>query len=217
MSVNPFSPPFTSLPETLPIFPLPGAIVLPGAELPLNIFEPRYLNMIDDALGSHRLIGMIQPDPGAAADTDLYPTGCAGRITQFRETSDGRIEMVLSGVCRYDLGEELPTTRGYRLIVPDWSRFDGDYIEAEGGRHAAHEHMIRAVKRYFEAKQLDVDWPMLERLSSVRLMNSLSMALPLSVQEKQMLLETVEPGQRLNAFIALLESELERPESATRH
>lgn len=222
MSRNPFIAPFEQLPDTLPLFPLPGAIVMPGNELPLNVFEPRYLNMVEDALGGHRLIGMIQPDPEAENDSDLYGTGCAGRITQYRETNDGRIEMVLSGVCRYDLGEELPTTRGYRLIVPDWSRFAGDYREGDtsepgADRYADHDNMIRALRRYFEAKQLDVDWPMLDRLSSVRLMNSLSIALPLRVQEKQMLLETVDSAQRLNTFVALLESELERPESATRH
>jgi hypothetical protein len=222
MSRNPFIAPFEQLPNTLPVFPLPGAIVMPGNELPLNVFEPRYLNMVEDALGSHRLIGMIQPDPEAVTETQLYRTGCAGRITQYRETNDGRIELVLSGVCRYDLGEELSTTRGYRLIVPDWSRFAGDYSEGDysepgTGRHSDHERMTRTLRRYFEAKQLDVDWPMLDRLSSVRLMNSLSMALPLSVQEKQMLLETVDPAQRLTAFIAMLEGELERPDTATRH
>ena len=96
MSVNPFTPPFTSLPGTLPIFPLPGAILLPGAELPLNIFEPRYLNMTEDAIGSHRLIGMIQPDPAADNDIDICRTGCAGRITQYRETADCRIERISS-------------------------------------------------------------------------------------------------------------------------
>jgi Lon protease-like protein len=217
MSHNPFIAPFEQLPTTLPVFPLPGAIVMPGNELPLNVFEPRYLNMVEDALRGHRLIGMIQPAAEDGAGPELCRTGCAGRITQYRETNDGRIEMVLSGVCRYDVAEELPTTRGYRLIVPDWSRYAGDYEEQDGGRHAEHERLLRAVRRYFEAKQLEVDWPVLERLPSVRLMNSLGMALPLGTQEKQMLLETVESGQRLSAFIALLESELERPESVTRH
>ena len=107
MSYTPFMPGFDQLPETLPIFPLSDAVVMPGSELPLNIFEPRYLNMVSDALSTHRMIGMIQPDPDARDEDGLCRTGCAGRITQYRETSDGRIEMVLSGVCRFDLGEEL--------------------------------------------------------------------------------------------------------------
>lgn len=217
MSNNPFIVPYNQLPKTLPIFPLPGAIVMPGNELPLNIFEPRYLNMVSDALGTHRMIGMIQPDPDASDATGLCHTGCAGRITQYRETSDGRIEMVLSGVCRYDLGEELPTTRGYRLIVPDWSRFTDDYADHEGKLLSQHDVLIQTLKRYFEVNELETDWPMLERLSMMRLINSLSMALPLSEQDKQLLLETVDPAERLYTFTALLDSALDAPESVTRH
>lgn len=217
MSCSPFIAPYEQLPETLPIFPLPGTIVMPGSELPLNIFEPRYLNMVSDALGTHRMIGMIQPDPNARNASALCPTGCAGRIAQYRETSDGRIEMVLNGVCRYDLGEELPTTRGYRLIVPDWSRFSDDYSDHEGQLHDEHDRLIRMLKRYFELKGLEADWNMLERFPTVRLMNSLSMALPISEQNKQMLLETVEPAQRLRTFFSLLGSGLQAPRSVTRH
>ena len=217
MTYSPFIAPYEQLPETLPIFPLPGAIVMPGSELPLNIFEPRYLNMVSDALSTHRMIGMIQPDPDARDTGALCHTGCAGRITQYRETSDGRIEMVLSGVCRYDLGEELPTTRGYRLIVPNWSRFSDDYTDQEGQLPDEHDRLIRMLKRYFELKGLEADWNMLERLSTVRLMNSLSMALPISEQDKQMLLETVEAAQRLHTFTSLLGSGFQSPGSITRH
>ena len=217
MTYSPFIAPYEQLPETLPIFPLPGAIVMPGSELPLNIFEPRYLNMVSDALSTHRMIGMIQPDPDARDTSALCHTGCAGRIAQYRETSDGRIEMVLSGVCRYDLGEELPTTRGYRLIVPHWSRFSDDYTDHEGPLRDEHDRLIRMLKRYFELKGLEADWNMLERLSTVRLMNSLSMALPISEQDKQMLLETVEAAQRLRTFISLLGSGFQAPGSVTRH
>jgi len=217
MTFNPFIVPFEQLPETLPIFPLAGTIVMPGNELPLNIFEPRYLNMVSDALGSHRMIGMIQPDPHAAGETDLYPTGCAGRITQYRETNDGRIEMILSGVCRYDIGEELPGTRGYRLVIPDWSRFADDYADHDGDLRNEHDLLVNTLHRYFEAKQLEVDWSMLERLPTVQLMNSLSMALPLSEQTRQVLLETVQPAERLSTFTAMLDSELDAPESFTRH
>lgn len=217
MSVNPFIVTFEQLPETLPIFPLPGAVLMPGNELPLNIFEPRYLNMISDALSSHRMIGMIQPDPDDKDEMGLCRTGCAGRITQYRETNDGRLEIMLSGVCRYDAGEELPSTRGYRLVIPDWSRFADDYADHKTVLRSGHSLLLHTLKRYFEAKQLEIDWSMLERLPTGRLMNSLSVALPISDLDKQFLLETVAPLERLNTFIAVLESALDTPESATRH
>ena len=217
MPANPFIVPFEQLPETLPIFPLPGAVLMPGNDLPLNIFEPRYLNMISDALSSHRMIGMIQPDPDTNDESGLCLTGCAGRISQYRETNDGRLEIQLSGVCRYDVSEELSTTRGYRLIIPDWSRFPDDYADHEAVLRSGHSLLLHTLKRFFDAKQLEIDWTMLERLPTARLMNSLSMALPISEQDKQVLLETVEPLERFNTFIAMLDSELVAPESVTRH
>ncbi len=217
MSSNPFISPFEALPETLPIFPLTGAIVLPRTELPLNVFEPRYLNMVEDALGSHRMIGMIQPDPNGKTEGALCRTGCAGRITQYRETSDCRIEMVLTGVCRFDVGEELPTTRGYRLIVPDWSRFAGDYAEDDEALRPRHAQLIESLRRYFDANELEADMPMLERLPTARLVDSLVLALPLESAEKQMLLESVGAEARLENFVALLEGDFDIPDSATRH
>ncbi|MGB5177703.1 MAG: LON peptidase substrate-binding domain-containing protein [Gammaproteobacteria bacterium] len=217
MNPNPFIARFDQLPDTLPIFPLPGAIVMPGSELPLNIFEPRYLNMVSDALGSQRMIGMIQPDPNTTDNSTLCHTGCAGRITQYRETNDGRIEMVLSGVCRFDRGEELPTTRGYRLIVPLWSRFAGDYSDDEDSLGAEHTILLKTLKTYFQSRGLDVDWAMLERMSTVRMLNSMSMALPLVEADKQLLLETVKPVERLKTFMAILEGDLSSHGSVTRH
>jgi Lon protease-like protein len=217
MSYSPFITPYDQLPETLPIFPLSGAIVLPGSDLPLNIFEPRYLNMVNDALGSHRLIGMIQPVPNAGDESKLCHTGCAGRITQYRETKDGRIEMVLTGVCRYDLDELLPTSSGYSLCVPNWSRFSDDYTDCEGKLFAEHDRLVRTLKRYFEVKGLETDWSALEQLPTVTLMNSLSMALPFNELDKQVLLETIEPAERLFTFTTLLGSELQALGSVTRH
>ncbi len=217
MSSNPFISPFDALPATLPIFPLAGAIVLPRTELPLNIFEPRYLKMVEDALGSHRMIGMIQPDPSARNDAAVYRTGCAGRITQYRETSDCRIEMVLTGVCRFDVGEELPTTRGYRMIMPDWSRFADDYVEHDEVLRPRHAQLIESLKHYFDVNDLEADIPMLERLPTARLVDSLVLALPLESAEKQMLLESVSAMERLENFVALLEGDFDIPDSATRH
>ncbi len=217
MSTSPFITPFASLPETLPIFPLPGAVVLPGAELPLNIFEPRYLNMINDALGGHRMIGMIQPDPAAGSESEVFRTGCAGRITQYRETADCRIEMVLTGVCRFDLVEELSTTRGYRMIVPDWSRFSEDYADRGGLLEGRHAQLMETLRGYFEAKGFETDMEMLQRLSVMRLVDSLTMALPFDIGEKQMLLETVTAEDRCDKFIGLIEGDFDIPDSTTRH
>ena len=217
MSANPFINAYASLPGTLPIFPLPGAIVLPGAELPLNIFEPRYLNMIEDALGSHRLIGMIQPDPEADNDIDVCRTGCAGRISQFRETRDCRIEIALTGVCRFDVVEEMSTTRGYRMVVPDWSRFAGDYDDIGSLLDNRKAQLIASLQTYFERNGFETDMDKLERLPAVRLVDSLAMALPFDAREKQMLLESVDAASRLESFLALIRGEFEVPESATRH
>lgn len=217
MSLNPFTPPFSALPQTLPIFPLPGAIVLPGAELPLNIFEPRYLNMVDDAMGGQRLIGMIQPDPAADNDIDICRTGCAGRVTQYRETADCRIEIVLTGICRFDVVEEMSTTRGYRLTVPDWSRFSEDYVDHLGALEDRHALLMATLQAYFDARGLDADMIKLERLPVMRLVDSLSMVLPFEISEKQLLLETVDTEARYTSFMALLEGEFEVPDSATRH
>ena len=113
-----FQPTFESLPAVLPVFPLDNVIIMPGAVLPLNIFEPRYLNMVADAMGSHRMFGMLQPDPSRADQPGaVFRTGCGGRITSYRETADGRIELVLTGLCRFSIREELPGIRGYRLFV----------------------------------------------------------------------------------------------------
>lgn len=205
MSRNPFVVPHSKLPETLAVFPLPGAIVMPGSDLPLNIFEPRYLNMVTDALATHRMIGMIQPNPSQSDGSTLYKTGCGGRITQYRETTDGRIELVLTGVCRFDLGPELKTTRGYRLVVPDWSRFGADYEDPPAKLDERHKSLIEDVKRYFESNNLDVNWPILERLSTIKLVDSLTMALPLSHQDKQAILETRDATDRAELFLTLLD------------
>ncbi len=217
MNKNPFIAPFESLPSTLPIFPLPGAILMPNSELPLNIFEPRYINMINDALGGHRMIGMIQPDSDEKGEDTVYSTGCAGRITQFRESSDGRYELVLSGVCRFDLAEELSTTRGYRLILPDWSRFTCDYDDNEAKLQGEQKQLMATLEHYLETRELEADLSMFSRMPVEKLIDALTMALPFTEQEKQMLLETVEPEQRLANFIKLIYDDAEIPDSVTRH
>jgi Lon protease-like protein len=218
MSRFPFLPTLQQLPRTLPVFPLPGALVMPGSELPLNIFEPRYLNMVEDALASHHLIGMLQPAlaPDARPGT-LSRSGCAGRITQYRETADGRIELVLTGACRFDAGEELPTTRGYRLVVPDWSRFAADCDDSADTIAGERERLLDALRAYLESKDLQVDWGRLERLATRRLLNSLACVLPLPNADKQALLETVADADRAVLFTGLLERATADPAGRSRH
>ena len=204
MGGNHFSPVFSELPATLAIFPLPGAILLPHGQLPLNIFEPRYLNMVLDALGQGRMIGMIQPDPAAGADDGIHRIGCAGRITRFNETEDGRLLILLTGVCRFEVSEELDLLRGYRRVVPDWRRFRADLDEAEPPV-AEIEPLMVALTRYCEESGLEVEWEKLRAMDPVRLVNFLAINLPFGVDEKQSLVEAVTPLERARLLTALAE------------
>ena len=215
MQHSAFTASFEHLPPTLAVFPLPGAVLMPGNDLPLNIFEPRYLNMVSDALSTHRMIGMIQPRPGD--DERLFDTGCAGRITQYRETRDGRIEMILSGVCRFDIAKELPTTRGYRLVVPEWTRFGLDYDQEAEIDAASKDRLSATLKDYLALKALDTEWSVLEALSAQKLTDTLIMALPLSVEDKQALIEILEPAERLAKLVTVLGLELASPPSMLKH
>jgi uncharacterized protein len=199
---NPFIQPFDHLPATLPVFPLAGAVVMPGAQLPLNIFETRYLNMVQDALSSHRLIGMIQPATKTGSSLQpLHRTGCAGRISAYQETSDGRIEIVLNGVCRFDTGEELPCTRGYRLIVPDWSRFASDYEFPRFDESRQQRPFFTVLDHYLEAKELEIESSVIHRLPFARLLNVLTTLLPLHRCDKQAIIETVSFDDRYQLLL----------------
>jgi len=216
---NPFTLPFERLPTSLPIFPLPHAVVMPGAELPLNIFERRYLNMVFDALGAERMIGMVQPDPDAEDDSGetVYGTGTAGRITSFSETGDGRLLIILSGVCRFDIREEVATTRGYRRVLADWTRFHTDYQDAPVVT-ADRERLKVLLKLYFSRKKLETDWETLDRLDLVRLINLLTGQLPLEVAERQTLIEAVSADERAEILMGLLEfATADAPGSESRH
>ena len=205
MASNPFTLPFDRLPASLPIFPLSGAIVMPGAPLPLNIFEPRYLNMVTDALGAERMIGMVQPDPRASDPNGeaVCRTGTAGRITAFTETRDGRLLVRLTGVCRFDVANEVPTARGYRRAVVDWSRFCVDY-EA-GARLPERRDLLARLKRFAEARQLEIEWDALRPLDDVDFVNVLVTMLPLETPDKQALVEAVTVAERARLLGGLLE------------
>ncbi len=193
------------LPQVIPVFPLPGAILLPRGQLPLNIFEPRYLNMIDDAMAGDRIIGMVQPHCGPARLPGLSPVGCAGRITGFAETSDGRYLITLTGCARFRLASELPARTPYRQIRADFAPFETDLaappVDDVG---LDRDGLLDALRAYLEARGLDIDWDTAETAPPEALINSLSMALPFDPPEKQALLEAMGLMPRAEALTALL-------------
>lgn len=204
MSRGPFEPKFENLPEVLPIFPLAGALLLPGGRLPLNIFEPRYLEMVDRALAEHRMIGMIQPkedheDQGSAP---VYPVGCAGRISQFGESDDGRYMIMLNGVIRFNIAEEL-TPKNYRQVRADYSSYKPDLDE--GPCNVDRERLLAALKSYFEAEDIESDWTLIDQTNDGRLVTALSMLCPLEPSEKQLLLEATTQDERADRLITVLE------------
>ncbi|MDJ0862570.1 MAG: LON peptidase substrate-binding domain-containing protein [Gammaproteobacteria bacterium] len=208
MPSNPFTVSFDHLPKVFPVFPLAGAVVMPGADLPLNIFEPRYLNMVFDVLGSHRMFGMVQPDTSASAETHaICKTGCAGRVTSFSETEDGRLLLVLTGVCRFDIGEEVDAVNGYRRVVPDWSRFRGDY-EKTSTDVPEREQLFQLLRRYCAENRLEVAWDELELMRGADLVNILTCRLPLEAPDKQALIESVTLAERTQLLRGLLEMAL---------
>jgi Lon protease-like protein len=200
-----------TLPEAVPLFPLPGVLLLPRGRLPLNIFEPRYLAMTEDALGAGRLIGMIQPaDPEASLAPDparpaaeLYRVGCAGRMTQFSETDDGRFLITLTGLCRFHVIEELPLAPGgYRRAHVAWDRFTDDRRELAG---AAIDRggLLAALKTYFDRRSLSANWDAVQSASDDALVTALAMACPFDAREKQALLESPDVARRAALLLTL--------------
>jgi len=212
---SPFAQTFEQLPSTLPIFPLANAVFLPGGYLPLNIFEPRYLNMIQDSMRGNQLIGMIQPRD-KAQQPSLYDIGCAGRIVSYEEVDDGRLRILLAGLCRFAIQQELTTTRGYRLVQPDWSKFADDFAASAQPDKQALLLFRGALRAYLEQNQLETDWDQLEETSTQDLVNSLFNALPIASQDKQILIETNTLQNRIIAFTAILKHAIKEP-SAKHH
>ncbi len=217
---HPFSPTFEQLPKSLPIFPLSGAVILPGGHLPLNIFEPRYLSMVQDAMRSNQLIGMVQPSD-RQDQPNLYNVGCVGRIYRYEETQDGRLEVTLKGLCRYRIEEELPSVREYRIVKPNWKDFESDLLlEAQtndkNNSSDSNLALLAALKQYFMAKEIDTDWAVMEQLSSTEIVNNLFGYLPLDAQDKQLLIETKSREDQIKSFIAILNKDQDLSRS-TRH
>lgn len=207
----------TTLPAVLPIFPLTGVLLLPRGKLPLNIFEPRYLAMTRDALAGERLIGMVQPsDPRTPGDNPpVYPTGCAGRITTFAETDDGRFLITLTGTCRFRIREELPLLDGYRRVVPEWNGFARD-LGSEDEPSFDRERLMRGLKAYFQRHQISADWDAIGSVPAERLVTSVAMVCPFEPSEKQALLEASDIDERARLLTAIVEmAVMNRPGEAT--
>ena len=204
----------TALPAILPIFPLTGVLLLPRGRLPLNIFEPRYLAMTRDALAGERLIGMVQPsDPAASASNPpVYPTGCAGRITSFSETDDGRFLITLTGTSRFRIREELPLLEGYRRVVPDWHEFARD-LGNEEEPSFDRERLLRGLKGYFQQHQISADWDAITSVSGERLVSSIAMICPFDPSEKQALLEATDLVERARLLTTIVEMAVMQPPS----
>lgn len=194
------------LPDTIPIFPLPGALLLPRARLPLHIFEPRYLAMIEDAMKTPmRLIGMVQPYDAPGAAGKLHSIGCAGRMNAFTETDDGRYMITLSGISRFRIEEELQGFTPYRRCKVRWDGFERDLGQSEHDENFRRDVFMDALCRYFKDQGLKTDWDSLSEAEDELLVNSLSMLCPFPPEDKQALLEAPSLSTRRETLVTLIE------------
>ncbi len=194
------------LPGVIPVFPLDGALLLPGAVLPLQIFEPRYLNMVDDAMSGDRIIGMIQTrGEGDRRRPGLAQVGCAGRITSYSETGDGKYLIALSGLCRFRVIAEVEVPTPYRQVQADFARFEVDLQAADETEAFERVGFLNLLRRYLDHRGLGVEWDAVNAAPAPALVNSLCMALPFDPQEKQALLEAPDLEGRREVLTALLE------------
>jgi len=201
------------LPDIIPVFPLAGALLLPRGQMPLNIFEPRYLAMVDDALRSaHRLVGMIQPDPAHPgpdqSKPNLFRVGCVGRITQLAESGDGRYLMQLTGIGRFRLAEELVVDTPYRQCRVDYLPFADDFVARKGEKEVDRKALLRALTAFLKANNLKADWEGIESAPNEALVNALAMMSPYDTAEKQAMLEAPDLKTRAKILVAVTEIEL---------
>ena len=207
------------LPLKLPVFPLPGALLLPRADLPLNIFEPRYLEMVSDALSGERIIGIIQPrdDSDTAERPELMKVGCAGRITSYAETPDGRMLVTLTGVSRFSIKSELTVDTAYRQVVANFKPFAIDLVMDLGAAEVNRPALLTAFKDYLTANNMSADWSEINAASTEVLVNTLSLLAPYPASEKQALLEAPDLKTRADVLVALTEMALSKSFSGKRH
>jgi uncharacterized protein len=211
-----FHPRVEDLPGEFPVFPLPGALLLPRGKLPLNIFEPRYLAMTEDALGQGRMFGMIQPDP-ILPETDtgpgLFHVGCLGRLSSFSETDDGRYLITLTGVIRFAIASEVPMRRGYRRARGEYTPYLGDLALEERPIGVGRDTVLAALRGYFTHRGFDANWDAIRRLPDDMLVSTLSMVCPFEPAEKQALLEAPSDADRAATLLALLQMGAMAPDS----
>ena len=195
-----------TLPDVIPLFPLSGVILLPRSHLPLNIFEPRYLDMVRDALAADSVIGMIQPrEPSvSASEPPLFQVGCLGRIVQHEDTPDGRILLALEGLARFKIGEELARTTPYRKAQVSYDAFENDGTEAVLGSPGVRENLIETLKKYLDLQGLQADWEALTIAPDERLINAMAMICPFEPGEKQALIEAGQLEERADLMTALM-------------
>ncbi|NVK34557.1 MAG: LON peptidase substrate-binding domain-containing protein [Rhodobacteraceae bacterium] len=207
------------LPLSLPVFPLAEALLLPRTQLPLNVFEPRYVDMIDAALSSNRLIAMVQPALGYSesiyeeafgkpAVPPLETVGCVGRLTSFQEMGDGRYLITLQGICRFQIVQELAATQSFRRVECDYSRFVGDLQVGSGEENVDRDGLLRTLRSYLDANDLEADWDSIAEAETEILVNALCAMSPYGPKEKQALLEALDLSTRAETLIAITEMEL---------
>jgi uncharacterized protein len=203
------------LPPRIPVFPLRGAILLPRATLPLNIFEPRYLEMIDDVMSGGRIIGILQPivsgddeESPIEKTAGLRSVGCAGRVTSYQELDDGRLIITLTGITRFQCVGEAETEMAYRIMSVSYDRFASDLTEGLGEELVDRRNLLRVLKTYLEANRLKTDWATIQRASNEFLINALSVMCPYGPEEKQALLEAKDLRSRAEVLVALAEIDL---------
>ncbi|WP_299478499.1 LON peptidase substrate-binding domain-containing protein [uncultured Roseibium sp.] len=205
------------LPPVLPVFPLSGALLLPRTQLPLNIFEQRYLDMVDNALSGNRLIGMVQPASEAMGDESETPSlanvGCVGRLTSFQETGDGRYLITLQGITRFALGKEMRTYSAFREVECDFAPFSGDLKCGDGEDDVDRNGLLKTLRDYLDANNLEADWQSVSEAETEVLVNALCMMCPYGPQEKQALLEARDLKTRAETLIAITEMDLARSQN----
>ncbi|CAM5761239.1 LON peptidase substrate-binding domain-containing protein [Bosea minatitlanensis] len=200
-------------PQVIPLFPLTGALLLPRGQMPLNIFEPRYLAMIDDAIRGDRVIGMIQPVPDDGRSPEIPPllkVGCLGRITQFAETGDDRYIVTLTGISRFRVAEELSVATPYRQARVDYAPFARDFVARAGEEEVDRDGLLRALRDFAKVNDLKIDWKGVNEAPNEALVNALAMMCPFGPREKQALLEAESLRERAAVLVAITEIELAR-------
>ncbi len=209
----------TDLPETLPVFPLAGALLLPRADLPLNIFEQRYLEMFYDSMSGDRIVGMIQPRDESATDEKpkLMKIGCAGRITSYTETPDGRLLVTLTGISRFSVTKELAGPTSYRKVKANYKPYAVDLVMDKGASEVNRSALMTAFRDYLNANNMSADWTEINAASTEVLVNTLSLLAPYPASEKQALLEAPDLKTRAEVLVALTEMALSKTTSGKKH